>query len=67
MTAIVIDLAHQYGFRPQSSLNVIVVLFGQLRLDGIEQCSIEYRRLRTGEDFALIDHRANKEAVAEEV
>jgi hypothetical protein len=34
----------------------------EIENNGIEQCSIQDRRLRTGEDFALIDYLAHKEA-----
>ena len=46
---------------------VVVHLFGQLGLDGLEQVSIDDGGLLASQDLALEDHLADVEAVAEQM
>ena len=67
IAAVIEDAADQQrlGLRPCGL--VIVHLFGQLGLDGIEQVPIDDGGLLAGQDLTLEGHLSNVEAVAKQM
>src|SRR6266550_399346 len=64
IAAVIEDPANQQCVGLRSYGRVIVQLFRQLRLDGIEQSPIDDGGLFSGQDLAFEDHLSNIEAIA---
>ena len=67
IAAVIEDAARQQGGRTRPGGAIAIALLGELSLNGLEQVTIEDRRMLCGADLALEVDLADVEPVAQEI